>query len=86
MFYLSESVELALVACSKQCYLNQHGLFNWMIVLLLQMCSGKFYISSALRELYSFASKYSNEVSARRHGRFNHCCIVHDTWETYSNV
>ena len=28
MFYLSESVELALVACSKQCYLNQHGLFN----------------------------------------------------------
>ncbi|XP_025107783.1 plexin-B-like [Pomacea canaliculata] len=27
-----------------------------------RMCSGKFYISSALRELYSFASKYSNEL------------------------
>lgn len=27
-----------------------------------RMCSGKFYISSALRELYSFASKHSNEL------------------------
>ncbi|XP_070193235.1 plexin-B-like [Littorina saxatilis] len=27
-----------------------------------RMCSGKFYISSALRELYSFASKFSNEL------------------------
>lgn len=27
-----------------------------------RMCSGKFYISSALRELYNFASKFSNEL------------------------
>ena len=38
------------------------------------MCSGKFYISSALRELYSFASKYNNEVSACRGGRFSYGC------------
>ncbi|XP_041349841.1 plexin-B-like isoform X2 [Gigantopelta aegis] len=35
---------------------------NSFLAEVSRMCSGKFYISSALRELYTYVSKYSNEI------------------------